>query len=145
MESVKKNSTGPHSLLHPSSSNGAQRGHPWTQQSQFLCPQSNVSHTVSPGENNAPPQDVLPGSQLDQQMQALADALSLYDTKNTAQGAQQTAASGTLEDIIAKIATLAGLRHQVQLAADQAWPWRTPGVATIRKDLLLPVDRRLAD
>ena len=28
-----------------------------------------------------------------------------------------------------------------QLAADQAWPWRTPGVATIRKSFLMPVDR----
>jgi len=26
-------------------------------------------------------------------------------------------------------------------AAEQAWPWRTPGVATIRKAFLLPVDR----
>jgi len=43
----------------------------------------------------------------------LPEALALDDTKNTAQGAQQTAASGTLEDIIARIATLAGLRHQV--------------------------------
>jgi hypothetical protein len=43
------------------------------------------------------------------------------------------------------IATLAGLRHQIQLAADQAWPWRTPGVATIRRDFLLPVDRPLSE
>jgi hypothetical protein len=32
-----------------------------------------------------------------------------------------------------------------QLAADQAWPWRTPGVATLRKDFLLPVDRTPTD
>jgi hypothetical protein len=30
-------------------------------------------------------------------------------------------------------------------AADQAWPWRNPGVATIRRDFLLPVDRPLID
>ena len=29
------------------------------------------------------------------------------------------------------------IARQVQLAADQAWPWRTPGVATIRKAFLL--------
>ncbi len=44
---------------------------------------------------------------------------------------------------IANLHTLAGLRHQVQLAADQAFPWRTPGVAAIRQSFLLPPDRPL--
>jgi hypothetical protein len=33
----------------------------------------------------------------------------------------------------------------IQLAADQAWPWRTPGVATIRKAFLLSPDRPMKD
>jgi hypothetical protein len=100
---------------------------------------------LSPGENNEPPQDVLPGVKADLQIKALADAIALHDIKNTAQGDQQTAASGTLEAIEANPKKLAGLRCQIQLAADQAWPWRTAGVATIRKDFLLPADRPLTD
>jgi hypothetical protein len=42
---------------------------------------------------------------------------------------------------VANIGKLAGLRHQVQLAAEQAFPWRTPGVASIRKSFQLPTDR----
>jgi hypothetical protein len=35
--------------------------------------------------------------------------------------------------------------RNVQLAADQAWPRRTPGIAAIRKDFLLPGDRPMTD
>jgi hypothetical protein len=112
---------------------------------EVLTAGKSILARLVPGPNNAPPQDVLPGIKPDPQIKALSDAVALYDTKNTAQGAQQSAAEGTLEAIIAQIATLAGLRHQIQLAADQAWPWRTPGVATIRKDFLLPVDRPLSE
>ena len=59
----------------------------------------------------------------------------------TAQGDQQNENSGALEAIVANIGKLGGLRHQVQLAAEQAWPWRNPGVASIRKSFLLPTDR----
>ena len=48
---------------------------------------------------------------------------------------------GALQVIVANIGKLAGLRHQVQLAAEQAFPWRTPGVASIRKSFQLPTDR----
>jgi|ERR1035437_1632349 hypothetical protein len=41
--------------------------------------------------------------------------------------------------------TLAGLRREVQQAADQAWPWRNDGVATIRKTFLLPANQPLKD
>jgi hypothetical protein len=56
---------------------------------------------------------------------------------------QQNVNSGALEAIVANIRKLAGLRHQVQLAAEQAWPWRNPSVASIRKSFLLPTDRPL--
>ena len=56
---------------------------------------------------------------------------------------QQNQNEGALETIVAGIGTLAGLRHQVQLAAEQAFPYRNPGVASIRKSFLLPPDRPL--
>jgi hypothetical protein len=98
---------------------------------------------LSPGENNAPPVDVLPGIKADKQIKALADAIAAYGSKDDALHDKQKEASGTLEDIQAAVDKLAGLRHQIQLAADQAWPWRTPKVATIRKAFLLPTDRPL--
>ena len=49
------------------------------------------------------------------------------------------------EAIKANVPKLAKLRWQVQLAADQAWPWRTPGVATLRKAFLLSPDRPMKD
>jgi hypothetical protein len=96
---------------------------------------------LTPGPNSEPPQDVLPGIKADRQIAALADAIDLYGGKDQAQTDEQKKAAKLLEDTGAQVVTLTGLRHQVQLAADQAWPWRTPGVATIRKSFLLPVDR----
>jgi hypothetical protein len=87
-----------------------------------------------------PPQDVLPGVK-DAQITALTNAVTQYATNITAPGDQQNENSGALQTIVANIGTLAGLRHQVQLAAEQAWPWRTPGVASIRKSFQLPTDR----
>ena len=98
---------------------------------------------VAPGE--MVPQDVLPGIKANGKIAALSAAITLYGAKNTAQGEKETEAEATLEDIEAKIKELIALRRQVQQAADQAWPWRTPGVATIRKTFLLPVDRPLPD
>jgi hypothetical protein len=101
-----------------------------------------IYNRLAPGANNAPPQDVLPGIK-DTQIQALANAIKLYGDKNAAQGDEQNQATGQLEAIVANIEKLAVLRHQVQLAAEQAFPWRNPGVAAIRQSFLLPVDRPL--
>ena len=98
-----------------------------------------------PGPNSAPPQDVRPGITALGKIKELTDAITLYDTKHTAQGDKQTEAGITLENRDATIAVLGDLRHQIQLAADQAWPWRTPEVANLRKDFLLPVDRPLSE
>src|SRR5947209_4275514 len=65
--------------------------------------------------------------------------------KDQAQAGQQNLAAGALEDIDSAITDLAALRRKVQLAADQAWPWRTDGVATIRKTFFLPTDRQFTD
>ncbi|MEI7809700.1 MAG: hypothetical protein WCJ07_14575 [Verrucomicrobiota bacterium] len=57
----------------------------------------------------------------------MSAAIEKYDDKNTEQGDQQSEASGALEAIQADMDKLAGLRRAVQLAADQAWPWRASG------------------
>ena len=98
---------------------------------------------LTPGENNAPPMDILPGIKADGDIQDLSAAIAAYDAKNQAQTGQQTVAAGTLESIQAQVTQLIALRHDLQLAADQAFPWRKDGVLTIRKDFLLPVDRSL--
>ncbi len=99
---------------------------------------------LSPGANNAPPLDVLAGIKADT-IAALALAIATYGAKDTEQGNQQNTAAGLLEKVKANIALLAGLRRQIQLAADQAWPWRKKGITTIRKAFLLPADRPLTD
>ena len=100
---------------------------------------------LSPGDGNAPPQDVLPGITAAGRIKELADAITAYGGKDQAQGEKQTEAGKLLEAIKANVPKLAKLRRQVQLAADQAWPWRTPGVATIRKAFLLSPDRPMKD
>jgi hypothetical protein len=87
-----------------------------------------------------PPQDVLPGVKA-AQITALSNAVTQYAADVTAPGDQKNENSKALEAIVANIGTLAGLRHQVQLAAEQAFPYRTPGVASIRKTFLLPPDK----
>jgi hypothetical protein len=89
-----------------------------------------------------PPQDVLPGIGAPQ-IAALSAAVTQYASGMTAPVDQQNQNEGALETIVAGIGTLAGLRHQVQLAAEQAFPYRNPGVASIRKSFLLPPDRPL--
>ncbi len=99
-----------------------------------------IRNRLVPGANNAPPQDVLPGIKA-AQITALSNAITLYAADVAAPGDQQNQNAGALKAIVANIGTLAGLRHQVQLAAEQAFPWRTPGVASIRKSFQLPTDR----
>ncbi|MBI4325197.1 MAG: hypothetical protein HY674_08020 [Chloroflexi bacterium] len=87
----------------------------------------------------------LPGITAAGRIKELADAITTYGGKDQAQGEKQTEAGKLLEAIKANVPKLAKLRRQVQLAADQAWPWRTPGVATIRKAFLLSPDRPMKD
>ncbi|MBK8039108.1 MAG: hypothetical protein IPK22_18550 [Verrucomicrobiaceae bacterium] len=106
-----------------------------------------VLKRLSPGENNAPPADTLPGIKpgpggtIDTLAQALAKRVATSSARTT----QQNKSSATLEQITAKVETLATHRKEIQLAADQAWPWRQNGVEAIRKAFLLPVDRPLSD
>ncbi|NBU09480.1 MAG: hypothetical protein EBS84_10740 [Proteobacteria bacterium] len=100
---------------------------------------------LSPGTGGTPPVDTLPGIKPLGRIKDLSDAITAYDAKNTAQGDKQGAAEEALEAIGAQVADLASLRREIQLAADQAWPWRTPGVKTIRKAFGLPEDRPLPE
>lgn len=103
-------------------------------------------HTrLSPGAGGTPPADTLPGIKPLGRIKDLSDAIAAYDATNTAQGNQQEAAAEALEAIGTQVTELASLRREIQLAADQAWPWRTPGVKTIRKAFGLPEDRPLAE
>jgi hypothetical protein len=72
-----------------------------------------------------------------------ADAIARYGTADDQQNKKEPDATGELEAISGRVAQLAALRHEIQLAADQAWNWRTPGVETIRKAFLLPANRPL--
>ena len=63
----------------------------------------------------------------------------------TAPEPQQDQNIGALQAIVTNIGTLAGLRHQVQLAAEQAFPYRNPNVAGIRQSFLLPPDQPLTN
>jgi hypothetical protein len=87
-----------------------------------------------------PPQDVLPGIKA-AQIAALSNAVTQYAAGVTAPSDQKNENSKALEIIVANIGKLAGLRHQVQLAAEQAFPYRNSGVASIRKSFLLPTDK----
>lgn len=106
-----------------------------------------VLKRLSPGEGNAPPADTLPGikSGPGGAIDTLAKALAKCGVTNTARTAVKNRASATLEEVTAKVETLATHRKEIQLAADQAWPWRKAGVEAIRKAFHLPVDRPLSD
>ncbi len=112
---------------------------------EVLTASRSVVARLSPGDGNAPPQDMLPGITAAGRIKELADAITTYGGKDKAQAEKQTEAGKLLEAIKANVPKLAKLRRQVQLAADQAWPWRTPGVATIRKAFLLSPDRPMKD
>jgi len=102
-----------------------------------------IRDRLTAGAGSTPPQDVLPGIKA-AQIQSLADAITQYGVSTGAQSDQRSDNSKALEAIVTDINVLAGPRHQVQLAAEQAFPWRTPGVAAIRQSFLLPTDRPLA-
>jgi hypothetical protein len=87
---------------------------------------------LSPGlaPENTPPLDVLAGIKAPQ-IAALATAIETYGAKDTAQSSEQNIAAGLLEKVKTNIEVLAGLRRHIQLAADQAWPWRKKGISTI--------------
>ncbi len=111
---------------------------------EVLAAAHSIYARLTPDAQGNPPQDVLPGIKASPQLSTLNMLISRYTDSDTAQAQQETLAGGSLETIGADVIQLGRLRHTIQLAADQAWPWRTDGVATIRKEFLLPVDRPLS-
>ena len=97
------------------------------------------------GEGNKPPLDTLPGITTAGAIKKLSDAITLYGDYDVAQDKEEKKAFASIEEIESNVIKLAGLRRDLQLAADQAWPWRNQGVTTIRKTFLLPTTRPLKD
>lgn len=98
-----------------------------------------------PGKDNAPPQDTLPGINPEPEIKELSDAIAAYVAKNKAQGELETKGEGNLEQANADKKQLLAWTHEIQTAADQAWPWRKPGVKTIRKRFELPESQPLGE
>ena len=99
---------------------------------------------LQPGPNNTPPPDVLKGVKAPD-IAALAAALAALTNKDDAQGAAQVIASGerrTADELITDI--VAG-RLDIQLAADQEWPWTTREFDTIRTQFKLPLTRPMTE
>jgi len=71
----------------------------------------------------------------------LSNTITEFAGDIDAADAQATQNIATHNLIVANIAQLANLRRQVQLAAEQAFPWRTPGVGATRLAFLLPPNR----
>ena len=101
-----------------------------------------IRDRLAPGPNNTPPVDVLPGIGAPQ-IAALSNTIAEFAGDIDAADAQANQNIATHNLIVANIAQLANLRRQVQLAAEQAYPWRTPGVAATRQAFLLPPGRPL--
>lgn len=105
---------------------------------------NSIYSRLAPGKDDAPPVDTLPGVK-EAQITALKDALTLYGVKEEGQMKDKFDAFKLLEQIKANVPEMAHLRHQIQLAADQAFPHRNALVRTIRQTFLLPPDRPLGD
>ncbi len=99
---------------------------------------------LQPGPNNTPPPDVLRGVKAPD-IQALADALGVLTAKDNEQGAAQVIAREerrTADELLADI--VAG-RLDIQLAADQEWPWKTREHDLIRAQFKLPLTRPMTE
>ena len=99
---------------------------------------------IAPGENNEPPLDVLKGVKA-ADIQKLATALGQLTAKDNAQAAAQSIAKGehrTADELLAEM--IAG-RLDIQLAADQEWPWRGRVFDVIRAQFHLPLTRPMTE
>ena len=99
---------------------------------------------LQPGPNNTPPPDVIRGVKAPD-IQALAAALALLTVKDNAQGAAQIIASGERRTADELIADITAGRLDIQLAADQEWPWITREFDTIRAQFKLPLTRPMTE
>ena len=77
------------------------------------------------------------------QITGLINTITRFAGDISAADTQQNLNLAAHNAIVANLAALAALRHQVQLAAEQAYPWRASGVAATRQAFLLPPNRPL--
>ena len=103
-----------------------------------------IHQRLIPGENAAPPREVLPGIEATGKIKQLGDAIAAYAAKNQTQGDLKSKAGREVETLLTDVATLSAQAREIQKAAEQAWPYRAKNVKTIRKAFLLPPDRPFA-
>lgn len=111
----------------------------------LLLAADSVLANLVPAEGQTAPVDTLPGVKPEGRIRELRDAIAKARAKDGSGSATRVDAGTLLENITADVAVLAGLRRQIQLAADQAFPWRASKVGSIRRAFLLPRDRPLTD
>jgi hypothetical protein len=99
---------------------------------------------IAPGENNAPPLDVLRGVKTDD-ITRLANAYATLTAKDKEQGDAQNLSKTehkTADELLAEV--MAG-KLDIQLAADQEWPWTTREFDVIRDQFKLPRTRPMTE
>ena len=99
---------------------------------------------ITPGENNAPPLDVLRGVKAED-IQRFTTAYALLTRKDEEQAAAKNRSKTehrTADELLADM--MAG-RLDIQLAADMEWPWRTREFDTIRDQFHIPKTRPMKE
>lgn len=99
---------------------------------------------LAPGADGSEPADVLPGVKVEGRIRELREAIAKVREKAEAGKGGRTSTE-TLDALLNDASGLARLRRQIQLAADQAFPWRAKKVGAIRRSFLLPKDGPMQD
>lgn len=99
---------------------------------------------IAPGANNAPPRDVLKGVKA-ADITKLTAALATFTAKDNAQADAQSSATGKRRTAAELIADMMTGKLDIQLAADQEWPWTTRQFDTIRDEFNLPRTRPMTE
>ena len=103
-----------------------------------------ILERLQPGENNTPPLDVLKGVKT-ADIQAISAALALLGAKDDEQAEAQTLSKTehkTADELLTEVT--AG-KLDIQLAADQEWPWTTREFDVIRDQFKLPRTRPMTE
>ena len=99
---------------------------------------------ITPGPNNAPPLDVLKGVKA-ADITKLTTAYATLTAKDNAQAAAQNLSKTEHRTADELIADITAARLDIQLAADQEWPWKTREHDTIRDQFKLPRTRPMKE
>lgn len=99
---------------------------------------------LRPKEAGAQPLDTLPGISADK-IEALATALENFTNPDAVEQEAQGDASGSRMTLGQLVRNIRNDRIEIQLAVDQAHPWRDPTSTDIRTVFELPLDRPLGE